>query len=311
MRSIEANGLRVSRVGLGTWQFGSREWGYGEDYAREVAPALIRRALELGITMIDTAEVYGPAHSERIIGETLANPSLALPPHERAKVTVATKFMPVAPAEPILAWQCAGSRRRLQVDALDLYYAHWPNPFVSARRVMQSVRPLVEAGLVKRVAVSNYPLEMWQRAEQALGAPVIANQVRFSLVSPGPAAELVPWASSHDRLVVAYSPLGQGMLSQGRDPQANPKTVGMRRYLRLEAAEARRLVAIHAVLGDVARTNDASWSQVALAWVLGHPNTVAIPGARTLEQLEMNAEAADLVLSDDEMGRLTEAAVIA
>jgi aryl-alcohol dehydrogenase-like predicted oxidoreductase len=101
------------------------------------------------------------------------------------------------------------------------------------------------------------------------------------------------------------------MLSQGRDPQANPKTVGMRRYLRLEAAEARRLAAIHAVLGDVARTNDASWPQVALAWVLGHPNTVAIPGARTLEQLEMNAEAADLVLSDDEMARLTEAAVTA
>jgi aryl-alcohol dehydrogenase-like predicted oxidoreductase len=308
MRSIEANGLRVSRIGLGTWQFGSREWGYGEAYAREVAPALIRRALELGITMIDTAEVYGPAHSERIIGETLSDPSLALPPHERATVTVATKFMPIAPVEPILAWQCAGSRRRLQVEALDLYYAHWPNPFVSARRVMQSVRPLLAAGLVKRVAVSNYSLAMWERAERALGAPVIANQVQFSLVSPGPATALVPWAASHDRLVVAYSPLGQGMLSQGRDPHGSQQSAGMRRYMRMDSAAAQRLAAIRDVLEDVARANDATWSQVALAWVLGHPNTVAIPGARTIEQLELNAAAADLVLSDDEMARLTEAA---
>ena len=112
------------KIGLGAWQFGSREWGYGETYAAEVAPALIRRAIELGITLIDTAEAYGPARSERIIGATLAE----LPAEERARLVIATKFLPIAPAEPILAWQAAGSRRRLGVDALDLYYAHWPNP---------------------------------------------------------------------------------------------------------------------------------------------------------------------------------------
>ncbi len=308
MRYIEANGLRVSRIGLGTWQFGSREWGYGEAYASEVAPALIRRALELGITMLDTAEVYGPAKSERIIGETLTDPTLALPPHERAAITVATKFMPVAPAEHMVAWQCEGSRRRLQADALDLYYAHWPNPFVSARRVMQSVRPLLAAGLVKRVGVSNYSLEDWQRAERALRAPIVANQVRFSLMAPAPATELVPWAAAHDRLVVAYSPLGQGLLSEGHDPASAAASAGMRRYLRQDDAQAHRLAAVRSVLGEVARANSASWTQVALAWVLGHPNTVAIPGARTIAQLEANAAAADLVLSDDEMASLTAAA---
>ncbi len=308
MRYIEANGLRVSRIGIGTWQFGSREWGYGEAYATDVAPALIRRALELGITMIDTAEFYGPAKSERIIGNTLTDPTLALPAHERAAITVATKFMPIAPAEQVLAWQCAGSRCRLQTDALDLYYAHWPNPLVSARRVMQSVRPLLAQGLVKRVAVSNYSLDDWQRAERALRAPVVANQVRFSLIAPAPAQELVPWAAAHDRLVVAYSPLGQGLLSEGRNPFGDAQTKGMRRYMRPDGAEARRLTAVRAVLGDIARANSASWTQVALAWVLGHPNTVAIPGARTIEQLEANAAAADLVLAEDEMARLTQAA---
>ena len=127
MRYVEVDGLRTSVIGLGAWQFGSREWGYGEAYATETAPALVRRALELGITMLDTAEAYGPGRSERIIAGALA----AIPPADRDGLVVATKFLPIAPAEPVLARQAAGSRRRLGVDALDLYYAHWPNPFVS------------------------------------------------------------------------------------------------------------------------------------------------------------------------------------
>ena len=167
MRTIEIDGLRTSRIGLGTWQFGSREWGYGDTYARETAPSLIRRALELGITMIDTAEMYGFGRSERIIGEALAG----IPEQERAGLTVATKFMPIAPAEPIVARQAAGSLRRLQSDALDLYYAHWPNPFVSPRRVMQSLRPLLAEGLVQPGG-----------GEQLLRRPVAGGGAR----APGP-----------------------------------------------------------------------------------------------------------------------------
>ncbi len=158
--------MRLSRIGLGTWQFGSREWGYGDGYATDVAPALIHRAVELGITMLDTAEAYGPGRSEKIIGEAL--PSLT--DEERAGLVVATKFLPIAPAEPIVAWQAAGSRRRLGMDVLDLLYVHWKNPFVSARRVMQAMRPLVEEGLVRRAGVSNFTLAQWREAEAALRA---------------------------------------------------------------------------------------------------------------------------------------------
>lgn len=299
MRYVEADGLRVSRIGLGAWQFGSREWGYGEAYASEVAPALLRRAAELGITLIDTAEAYGPGRSERIVGATLA----ALAAEERARLVVATKFLPIAPVEPILAWQAAGSRRRLGVDALDLYYAHWPNPLVSVRRVMQAVRPLVAAGLIRRVGVSNYSLDQWRTAERALRAPVVANQVRFSLVSPGPARDLVPYAAAEDRLVVAYSPLGQGLLTGAaaagtvRGLRARNRMFGSRGQLRM----ATLLDAVH----EIAAAHDATNAQVALAWVIHHPNTVAIPGARTLEQLEENAAAAELVLSDAEFSRLS------
>lgn len=304
MRYLEVDGLRVSRIGLGTWQFGSREWGYGEAYAAETAPALLRRALQLGITMIDTAEAYGPGRSERIIGDTLAS----LDPAERSGVTVATKFMPLLPLEPIVARQAAGSLRRLRTDALDLYYVHWPNPLVSVRRIQQSVRPLLASGVVRRAAVSNHTLGQWREAERALRAPLVANQVRFSLVSPGPARDLVPYAADHDRMVVAYSPLGQGLLAGERDWSTVRGIRSMRRFGPAAARETGGLSGLRTALAEVAAANDATPAQVALAWVLGHPNTVAIPGARTLEQLERNAAAADLVLSDDEHARLTEAA---
>ncbi len=299
MRYIDIDGLRISRIGLGTWQFGSREWGYGEQYAREVAPALLRRAIELGITMIDTAEAYGPARSERIIGEELGG----LSPEQRAGIAVATKFLPIAPAEAIVARQCAGSRKRLNMDPLDLYYAHWPNPLVSPHRVGQAVRPLLESGLVRRAAVSNHSVEQWQGFERGLRATAIANQVRFSLVSPAPAGDLVPYAVETDRLIVAYSPIGQGLLS-GRDPSTLPR---MRRRQRGADASGDAVAGIQRALAEIAVAHDASPAQVALAWVVSHPNTIAIPGARTVEQLEANAAAADVDLSDDELARLTEA----
>lgn len=302
MRYVEVDGFRSSIIGLGTWQFGSREWGYGEAYARETAPALVRRATELGITMLDTAEAYGPGRSERIVAAALADLDAAV----RAGLVVATKFLPMAPAEPIVARQAAGSRRRLEVEALDLYYAHWPNPFVSVRRTMQALRPLVAEGLVRRVGVSNYGLGRWQEAERTLRAPVVANQVRFSLGSPGPAADLVPYAAAMDRVVVAYSPLGQGALA--RDVPADgerPRGFRATNPLFRSSAEA-RLTPLRAALREIAAAHDATPAQVALAWVVAHPNTVAIPGARTIAQLEENAAAADFVLSDEEHARLSE-----
>ena len=305
MRYVEAAGLRVSRIGLGTWQFGSREWGYGEEYARDTAPALVRRALELGVTMIDTAEAYGPGRSERIVGETLA----AFPRDERDGLVVATKFLPIAPAEPILARQAAGSRRRLRTESIDLLYAHWPNPFVSTRRVMQSVRPLLAEGVIRRVGVSNYSLDQWQEAERALRAPVVANQVRFSLASPAPARDLVPYAADADRMVVAYSPLAQGLLAAA---DGGPRRVVGFRSLdrRHRAGMGDAVVPLAVALREVATAHAATPAQVALAWVLSHPNTVAIPGARTIEQLEENAAAADIVLDDAETGLLTAAAML-
>ena len=173
---------------------------------------------------------------------------------------------------------------------------------------MQSLRPLVDEGLVRRAAVSNYSLAQWQEAERALRHPVYADQVPFSLVKPRPAADLVPYAAAMGRLVVASSPLGQGVLARvgaGSDGTPNP----VRRFNPLwRGAAAERLLPLQVDIRDIARAIGATPAQVALAWVVSHPNTVAIPGARTAEQLIENAAAADLVLDAAALARLGQAA---
>jgi aryl-alcohol dehydrogenase-like predicted oxidoreductase len=160
----------------------------------------------------------------------------------------------------------------------------------------------VEQGLVRRVGVSNFTLEQWRDAEIALRAPATANQVRFNLLTPGPAADLVPHAAAMDRVLVAYSPLAQGLLVGADGLSAS----GSRRFKSMAPGAPRSVdPELQRALAEIALRHGATSAQVALAWVIGHPNTIAIPGARTLEQLEENAAAADLDLAADEMARLS------
>lgn len=293
MKYVEAGGVRVSAIGLGTWQFGSREWGYGSEYASGVAQAITRRALDLGINFIDTAEVYGLGRSERTVGEAIRG--------RRDEVFLATKLFPVG--LPFMTERRArGSLRRLGIDCMDLYQQHWPNPLFSPRSTMPRLRRLVDEGLVRHVGVSNHDLGLWQQCERAFGGPVLSNQVRFSLVSREPQRELVPWAQQNGRIVIAYSPLGQGLLS-GRYQDAPPKNFRRLRSDFRPEGRARRAPLI-AALREIAGRHGATPSQVSLAWLVRMPNVVAIPGASSVRQLEENAAAADLTLSDDDLSRL-------
>jgi aryl-alcohol dehydrogenase-like predicted oxidoreductase len=299
VRYVEVNGVRLSAIGLGTWQFGSREWGYGQEYAAEEAARIVDRALELGINLIDTAEIYGLGESERIIARALGE--------RRKDAFLATKVFPAMPVAPIVEQRGRASARRLQTDTIDLYQIHWPNPVVPIGPQMDGMRRLQKAGVVDHVGVSNFSLGQWRAAEQSLGSPVLSNQVQYSLVARKPDRELVPYAQANDRLVIAYSPLGMGLLSAKYDA-SHPPTGAARTtralFLPENLERARDLIQ---ALRDVARAHDATPAQIALAWVISHANVVAIPGASKVSQLESNAEAADLVLSADEVARLTQA----
>lgn len=293
MRYIEAGGARVSVIGLGTWQFGSTEWGYGRDYNSKTAGEIVRRALDLGINLIDTAEIYGLGRSERIVGEAIRG--------RRDDVFLATKLFPVG--LPLMTrWRARRSLRRLGVDHVDLYQQHWPSALFPPRATMPRFKRLIEEGLVRHAGVSNHNLTQWQACDAALGGPVLSNQVRFSLVCRDPQRELVPWAQQNGRIVIAYSPLGQGLLS-GKYQSAPP--ANFRRFRGDFSAQARaRREPLVAALREIAATHQATASQVALAWLVRQPSVVAIPGASSLKQLEENAAAADLNLTGDEVAQL-------
>jgi aryl-alcohol dehydrogenase-like predicted oxidoreductase len=300
MRYVEAGGARLSAVGLGTWQFGSSDWGYGDDYARREAGAIVERALDLGVNLIDTAEIYGYGKSERILGQAIAG--------RRDDVFLATKVFPVMPLAPVVEQRARGSLRRLGVDVIDLYQVHWPNPVVPNGPTMDGMRRLLDAGLVRHVGVSNFSLARWKDAEQQLGRPVLSNQVQFSLAQTRPERELLAYAQETGRIVIAYSPLAQGLLS-GRYDGTNPPRGWVRRtnplFLSENLARASELIE---TLRGIAKAHDAAPAQVALAWLIKKPNVVVIPGASSVAQLEANVAAADLDLSDDDDVRLIEAA---
>lgn len=300
MRYVEVAGIRVSAVGVGTWQFGSREWGYGTGYAQALAGQIVQRALDLGVNLIDTAEVYGLGESERIVGRAIAG--------RRTDAFVATKMFPVMPISPVVQWRGVQSAVRLGVERIDLYQVHWPNPVVPLPTTMRGMRALVDSGLVANVGVSNFSPDLWRRAENRLGLPVVSNQVEYSLAfrkHDRPGGNL-SYAANQDRLVIAYSPLAQGLLGGRYDADHPPTDIVRSANVLFLPENLERADGLIRALREVAVRYGATPSQVALAWVLHHPNVVVIPGASSVEQLERNVEAADLVLSADEFAWLSD-----
>ena len=298
MRQVEADGVRLFPVGLGTWQFGSGEWGYGYAYATNVAPRIVERSLDLGVNLVDTAEIYAFGRSERIVGAALSG--------RRDEAFLATKLLPVLPLDPIVSWRARGSLRRLGTGYVDLYQLHWPNPVVPARGIADALARLLDSGLARHVGVSNYALSRWQELEHLLGHPVLSNQVRYSLLDRSAERELLPWAQANGRVLIAYSPLAQGLLSGRYGPGRRPN--GLRaRTSAFRPENLERSAPLVDALREIARAHRATPAQIALAWLVRRPNVVVIPGASSVEQAEQNAASADIELSAAEDDMLCEA----
>lgn len=293
---------RYSRIGLGTWQFGSKEWGYGGGYDDAECGRIVARARELGITVFDTAEVYGFGRSERILGAALRASG------GTDDVVVASKVFPVVPTAAVVQQRGVASAQRLGVRTIDLYQLHWPNPIVRDGTAMRGMRALRDVGVVDQVGVSNYPLRRWQRSEVDLGGVVLSNQVQFSLVSRDPMTEMLPWVARTGHVVIAYSPLAQGFLSARHSDGQKPPG-GVRAANAMFLPENQRAAGpLFGLLREVAAAHDATPAQIALAWLVHFPNVVAIPGASSVAQVESNVAAADIRLTPEEHGALTAAA---
>ncbi len=304
MRYINLGSLEVSRIGLGTMGMSTAYTGAGMDDAESIRT--IHRALDLGVTLIDTAEVYGPFTNEELVGQAIAG--------RRQQVVLATKFGMISHAgsrvgnldstPANIGAAVEGSLRRLGTDYIDLYYQHRVDPTTPIEETVGALAELVAQGKIRYVGLSEAGPDTIRRAHAV--HPITALQSEYSLWTRDPEATTLPVLRELGIGFVAYSPLGRGMLTgkvRSIDDLAdsdfrrtNPRFTGENFQRNLRSADE-----VQSVADEVGCTS----AQVSLAWLLAKGDDIApIPGTKRVTRLEENVAADDIVLSAEQLNRL-------
>jgi aryl-alcohol dehydrogenase-like predicted oxidoreductase len=301
-------GLAVSEQGLGC--MGMSEF-YGQADEGE-AIATIHRALDLGITLLDTADMYGPFTNEQLVGKAIAD--------RRDRVVLATKFgnerapdgarLGVNGRPEYVHKACDASLRRLGVDHIDLYYQHRVDKTVPIEETVGAMKELVEAGKVRHIGLSEASPETIRRAHAV--HPVTALQTEYSLWTRDPEEEILPTVRELGIGFVAYSPLGRGFLSgQITTPDDLPEDDFRRSNPRFQGENFQRNLDLVERVKEIASEKDVTPGQLAIAWLLHQgEDIVPIPGTKRRRYLEENVAAAEVSLSGEELARIDEAAPV-
>jgi aryl-alcohol dehydrogenase-like predicted oxidoreductase len=308
-RKLGDSNLEVSAIGLGCMGL---SFGYGPAVEKQHGIALIRTAVERGVTFFDTAEGYGPFVNEELVGEALAP--------FRGHVVIATKFgFDIDPqtgqrrgglnSRPEHIGQVAqASLKRLKVDAIDLFYQHRVDPEVPIEDVAGAIKDLIREGKVKYFGLSEAAAQTIRRAHAI--QPVTAVQSEYSLWWRRPEAEVIPTLEELGIGFVPYSPLGKGFLTGKIDESTSFDGSDIRNIIPRFTAEARKAnQALVDLLGRIAERKKTTPAQVALAWLLEQkPWIVPIPGTTKLERLEENIGAVSVELIPDDLREIEDAA---
>jgi aryl-alcohol dehydrogenase-like predicted oxidoreductase len=298
--------LEVSALGLGCMGMSQ---GFGPAADRDEMTALIRSAVAQGVTLFDTAEVYGPYANEELVGAALAP--------MRDDVVIATKFgfafddegrqVGVSSRPDDVRRAVDGSLRRLGTDTIDLLYQHRVDPKVPIEEVAGTVKELIEAGKVRHFGMSEAGAETIRRAHAV--QPVTALQSEYSLFWREPEESVIPTLTELGIGFVPFSPLGRGLLTGRIDASTQFDSSDIRASLPRFTAEAREVnLALVDRVTEVATRKQATTGQVALAWLLAQqPWIVPIPGTRREERLQENLGAVDLTLDDQDLAELDSA----
>ncbi|UCG03508.1 MAG: aldo/keto reductase [Candidatus Heimdallarchaeota archaeon] len=288
--------VKISQIGLGTWQFGSKGWGYGTDFTRKDAISIVHKALELGINVIDTAEAYGRGKSEEIIGEAIKG-------YDRERIIITTKFLPIAIRPSSVVKALNKSLKRLQTDYIDIYLIHWPAPWLIGR-VLNHMERMVDEGLIRFIGISNFNLGRLRKAQKKMYRHRIqVNQVNYSLARNQVENDLLPYTQREKITVMAYSPLGQGWLT-GKYTAGNTPGGTRRRNRLFRSKNFKRGEQLLSLVKEIAEDHQVTMAQVALNWVIRNSSVIAIPGVKNLAQLEGNIGSADFELANDEIDRI-------
>ncbi len=300
-RYLGTSDIRVSAVGLGTWQF-SDSWGV-QNY--ELARSIVEKAIELNINFFDTAAVYGRGLSEQFLGRALKELGV------RDDVVIATKL----PGEFLSRHDVfKGTKRcleRLGTDYIDLMQVHWPpiwNNFPTCE-YMRALEELVHQGVIRYIGLSDFPVELVESAWSCLSTEdIVSDQVRYNLVERDAEKEIVPYAEAYGMSVIAWSPLAKGALTGKYTPDNLPEFEDVRRNAALFHPENfRQIYGVVEVLKRIGEKYGKTPAQVALNWLLmASDSVIVIPGAKTPQQVEENVGAVGWKMSFDEWLELEE-----
>ena len=307
-RKLGKSNLEVSALGLGCMGL---SFGFGPAVDKKDGIALIRAAVERGVTFFDTAEVYGPFTNEELVGEALAP--------FREQVAIATKFgfkhdpatgkMAGLDSRPAHIKEVAeASLKRLKTDVIDLFYQHRVDPEVPIEDVAGAVKELIQQGKVKHFGLSEAGVKTIRRAHAV--QPVTALQSEYSLWWREPEAEVIPTLEDLGIGFVPFSPLGKGFLTGKIDENTTFDSSDFRNVVPRFSPEARKAnQAVVDLLGRIAEQKKATPAQIALAWLLAQkPWMVPIPGTTKVSRLEENLGAVNINLSADDLTEIDSAA---
>ena len=307
-RELGKSGLEVSAIGLGCM---GMSFGYGPPKNKQEMIALLRAAVERGVTFFDTAEVYGPFTNEELVGEALAP--------FREQVVIATKFgfkldpdsgrsVGVDSRPKHIKEVADASLKRLKTGFIDLFYQHRVDPSVPIEDVAGAVKDLIDQGKVKHLGLSEPGVQTIRRAHAV--QPVTAVQNEYSLWWRRPEEEVLPTLEDLGIGFVPYSPLGRGFLTGKMNEDTTFHSTDFRNTLPRFTTEARKAnQALVDLLGDIAGRKNTTPAQIALAWLLAQkPWVVPIPGTTKLHRLEENIDATEIDLTQNDLDEIETAA---
>jgi diketogulonate reductase-like aldo/keto reductase len=262
-RELGHTGEKVSTIGMGTWKMGV----YSSPGEKASQIKALRRGIELGMNLIDTAEMYASGKSEELVAEAIRG--------QRDKVFIATKVSPDHLHHDGVISSCEASLRRLGVSLIDLYQVHWPNPSIPIPETMRAMEELVSSGKIRYIGVSNFSPEQTDEARAALSkCDVVANQIVYSMGNPSVERSILPYCEREKMSLIAYSPLDQGRFPESRIPKS--------------------------ILAKYRMTP----AQLVLNWVTRNERVLAIPKAANLAHLEENASSVDQRMTEAEYAQI-------
>ena len=312
-RTLGKNGPQLSVIGLGTWAIGGGDWKFGwgdQDDAASVRAII--RAVELGINWIDTAAIYGEGRSEVMVARAMQ----AIPNTDRPLIATKCGRVPLGNGEigkclkrsSIIA-ECEASLKRLSVECIDLYQLHWPEPDEDIEEGWQALVDLKNQGKVQYIGVSNHNLSQLKRLDAI--HPVTSLQPPYSMIARAIEPEILPYCQKNGIGVVAYSPMGKGLLTGSftRDRITSLTAKDHRsRDPRFQPPELDINLAFVETLQSIAESVGFSVAELAITWTLSRPEvTAAIVGARSPEQIEETVTAGSKSLDDVSLKRIAAA----